>query len=177
MNRFFANGLDFAPMFPSFHLLKLDLRHSFYPQSSPFPLSIFPTDWSLFFIFLSSLGMRELCVGGWRASWLIRILQRKKCWVVMRPGVWGVWLRNTGWHRPCRLQPKMHTSKILFTETSTKCADLGCVEGRISQNAQGSFCRCLCRCFWIHWTTAFLCWAWGHSKLYTVVYSASHSLK
>lgn len=50
VNRFVGKRLDSAAMFPGFHLPKLDFRHSFYPQTSVFPLSISPTDWSLFFV-------------------------------------------------------------------------------------------------------------------------------
>ncbi len=156
VNRLFRKELDSATKFPGFHLPKLDFRHSFYPQASVFPLSISRLT-EVFFC--PGWEWESSCGGGRRASWLIRILQREKSWVVLRLGVW-VW--NTGWHRPRRLQPKMHTLKILFTETSTKCADLGCVEGSVSQKCTRDLCRCLCRCFLIHWTSAFLHWASRH---------------
>lgn len=44
-----------------------------------------------------------------------------------------------------RLEEETHTLKILFTETSTKCADLGFCEMLFS--TQGIFCRCRRRCF------------------------------
>lgn len=105
--------------------------------------SIYIPGWlKSFFFFCPGWEWESSCGGGRRASWLIRILQREQRWVVWRFWVW-VW--NTGWHRPC-LQPKMHTLKILFTQTSTKSADLGCVEGSISQKCKWELCRCLCRC-------------------------------
>lgn len=67
-----------------------------------------------------------------------------------------------------RLQPKMHTLKILFTATSTKCADLGCVEGSISQECTGDLLQVSVQVLLNPLTSAFLFRAWGHSgiKLY-----------
>lgn len=99
-----------------FCLLKLDFRYSFYPQPSVFSRFNIPIDWILF-SFVLAVHKRALG-GGRRASWLI--LQREESQVVLRSGV-GLW--KTGWHWPC-LQPKLHTLKILFTETAKKFDDL-----------------------------------------------------
>lgn len=75
--------------------------------------------------------------GGQGASSSIRAHQRQNSRMV-----WRASGERGATYRPRGLQLKTCTLRMLFTETSTKCEDLCCVEGNISKKCTGDLCRC-----------------------------------
>lgn len=142
-------------MFPVFHLPKLDFRHSFYPQASVFYIP----NWLRSFFVLAGNERALVEVAGGLPDWLEFF--RGKSWVVLRLGLW-VW--NSRWHRPCRLQLKMRTMKILLLKQAQSVLIWFVLREAFPRNSQGIFCRCLCTCFWVHWSFLLLSlgtiWHW-----------------
>lgn len=136
--RSFHNGsfilVQIATAFLCCHLPK-DVRYSFYPQASIFCL--YNPNWSHFFLLCVLAGNKSASIGGQRASWLIRILQREKSRALLRFGDW-VW--NTGW-RGLRFQPKIYTLKNLLTPARAQSLISARFEGSASQGCKTAVCR------------------------------------
>lgn len=92
---------------------------------------------SFFFLLCVLAGNKSASIGGQRASWLIRILQRERSRALLRFGDW-VW--NTGWRGP-RFQPKIYTLKILLTPARAQSLIFTCFEGNVSQGNKTAVCR------------------------------------
>lgn len=99
-------------------------------------VSTIPTE-VIFFLLCVLAGNKSASIGGQRASWLIRILQREKSRALLRFGDW-VW--NTGWRGP-RFQPKIYTLKNLLTPARAQSLIFAGFEGSSSQGCKTAVCR------------------------------------
>lgn len=99
-------------------------------------VSTIPTE-VIFCLLCVLAGNKSASIGGQRASWLIRILQREKSPALLRFGD-RVW--NTGWRGP-RFQPKIYTLKNLLTPARAQSLIFARFEESASQGGKTAVCR------------------------------------